>query len=117
MCDHLDMDPLKLEDEDTIRFEGEQGSKKSAQRDDEAPKEADQYENEDEYQFYSNLIDLKDHVPDALLMKKQQIQQKDQQHKEAHPPTGISPAKDKEETAGDAETTEVTSKMKSHQKF
>ena len=102
MCDHLDLEPLKLEDEDTIRFEGEQGSKKSAQRDDEAPKEIDQYENEDEYQFYSNLIDLKDHVPDVLLLKKQQNQK---EQKEVQPPAGVSPAKDKEET-GETGTTE-----------
>jgi len=97
MCDHLDIDPPKIEEEDTIRFEGEQASKKNNQKDDDAPKETDQFENEDEYNFYANLIDLKDHVPEPLLSRKTG-QQQQQQSQNIHQLNLISPAKGKEES-------------------
>lgn len=105
----MDIDAPKLEEDDTIRFEGEQATKKSNQKDDETPKETDQFENEDEYNFYANLIDLKDYVPETLLSKKTAHQQNVQQNL-------VSPAKGKEENtvenneeAKDEKTTEVLS--------
>lgn len=101
MCDHLDIDPPKQEDEDTIRFEGEQMSKRADKKEEEPLKETDQFENEQEFAFYGNLIDLRDYVPDALLSKKYLNQQsQSQQHNQqsqAQAGTGVSPAKDKEE--------------------
>ncbi len=95
MCDHLDLDSPKLEEDDTIRFEGEQAGKKLHQREDEAPKETDQFENEDEYNFYANFIDLKEHVPETLLFRKAANQQ--QQHQQQQQNVGISPGKAKED--------------------
>jgi len=82
MCDHLDIDMPQFEDESTIRFEGDNKDKKSA-KDEEETKDESQYENEEEEYLYSNLIDLKEYVPEALLMKKGQAQQEKEKPQES----------------------------------
>ena len=121
MCDHLDLDPPKQEDEDTIRFEGEQTSKRAAQKEEEPLKETDQFENEQEFAFYGNLIDLRDYVPDALLSKKfltQHQSQQQSQQPQAQAGVGVSPAKDKEEgeNGGEQAKEEKTEEVKEYSK-
>lgn len=73
VCDHMDLDMPQVDEESTIRFEGESKEKKGNQKEEETKDEI-QYESEEEQDLYQGLIDLKEFVPDTLIGKKQQTQ-------------------------------------------
>ncbi len=91
MCDHLDVDLPKFDEDNTIRFDGESRDKKSSKEEEEA-KDESQYENEEEEYLYSNLIDLKEYVPEVLLTKRSQAQ-----HEKEKPQESPLKAKSEEE--------------------